>query len=235
VSPILILTAVELEARRLAGALELPLLRPSPFPAFGRGRLRLAPVGLRAALCASRLPPLLAGLDRPLVVSAGLCGGLDPRLRPGDVVIPERVVTGSGERHELAGPRHRAAVAGAGPSVCTGSLITTREVVATPEAKAALFAASGAAAVDMESAVIVAQAAAAGLPALVIRAVSDGAAHPVALELTRLVTDEGRLRLGRALVLTARHPSSLPRALVLRQRAQHALGAVARALATLIG
>ncbi len=233
--PVLILTAVELEARALARELELPSLRAFSFPAFGRGMGRLAPVGLRAGLCGSRWATLLDGLDHPLIVSAGLCGGLDPRLHPGDLVIPDRVIGASGELHPIAAAHHRAAVTRAGGSACTGPLVTTREVVATPEAKAALFVASGAVAADMESAVIVARAVAAGCPALVVRGVSDSAGQGLPAELTHLVTPEGRLRLARALVLGVTRPATLPRALGLGRRTRQALAAVARVLAALIG
>ncbi|PYO38414.1 MAG: hypothetical protein DMD86_00145 [Candidatus Rokuibacteriota bacterium] len=175
------------------------------------------------------------GLADPLVVSAGVCGGLDPRLHPGDLVIPERVIGAAGEPYAIATAHHRVAVARAGAAACTGSLVTTREVVATPEAKAALFAASGAVAADMESAVIVARAAASGCPALVVRAVSDSAWQSLPPELTRLVTPEGRLRLARTLAMTVTRPATLQGALGLRRRTHQALRAVARVLAALIG
>jgi nucleoside phosphorylase len=53
--------------------------------------------------------------------------------------------------------------------------VTSREVAATAEAKAALFASTGAVAVDMESSLILAHAAGSGCPALVVRGVSDAA------------------------------------------------------------
>jgi hypothetical protein len=95
VSGILILTAVELEARVLARRLELPPITVLPFPAFGRGPLRVAPVGLRAGFLAARWPRLLAGFNYPLVVSGGVCG-LAPDLsgRPG----PARDARPGGER-----------------------------------------------------------------------------------------------------------------------------------------
>ena len=64
VTPILIFTAVELEPRALARALELPPLvarRPGVRP----GDLRVAVVGLRAGLLSARWPALLAGLVQP--------------------------------------------------------------------------------------------------------------------------------------------------------------------------
>ena len=233
-NPVLILTAVDLEARALARELELPLLRRFPFSTFGRDALRIAPVGLGAALCAERWGDLLDGFAVPLVVSAGVCGGLDPRLRPGDLVIPERVIGPTGDTQRIEPAYHRAAVVAGGTGTCTAPLVTTRKIVATPGDKAALFAASGAAAVDMESAVIVRRAAAAGFPALVVRGVSDAAEHSLPPELTRLVGPEGTLRLGRALALGVTRPATLPRAIELRRRTRRALAAVARVLAALV-
>jgi len=235
VTPILILTAVELEARALARELEVPRLSSLPFPAFGREALRLAPVGLRASLWGSRWARMLEGLDHPLVISAGVCGGLDPGLLAGDLVVPEHVIGPSGEVHRAAAVHHRRAAACAGVRASTGALLTTLEVVATPEAKASLFATSGAVAVDMESAFIVARAVASGCPALVVRAVSDSAGQDLPPELIPLITPDGRLRLIRALALTVTSPGVLPRALGLRRRTRLALGAVAGVLAGLIG
>ena len=234
-TPVLILTAVELEARALARELELPLLRASSFPAFGRGSVRLAPVGLRAALCESRWGSLLEGLGAPLVISAGVCGALDPSLGPGDLVIPDRVIDAAGGIHPLSLPHHRVMVARVGATACAGALVTSREVVATPEAKAALFAGTGAVAVDMESAVIAARAARDRYPALVVRAVSDDARQSLPPELTRLVTPEGKLRMAGALAWSVRRPAMLSGAFELRERTRRALRAVAGALAVIIG
>jgi len=231
VSRILILTAVELEARALARQLELPALPALPFPAFGRGTLRLAPVGLRAALLAERWPILRLGLDQPLVISAGVCGALAPDLRPGDLVLPESVLGPSAERLNVTPTAYARALALGGAATRGGTLQTSREVVATAEAKAALFARTGAVAVDMESAPILAHAAKAGCPALVVRAVADAAGETLPPELIDLVTEAGRLRAVRALALTVTRPRVLPRALALRHATRRALAEVARLLA----
>jgi adenosylhomocysteine nucleosidase len=232
VSGILILTAVELEARVLARALDLGALGSVPFPAFGRGPVRLAPVGVGARLLAERGPRLLDGLGRPLVVSAGVCAGLDPLLRPGDVVLPGRVVGPAGELHAVTGARHRAVSPRA---ASTAPLVTTGEVLTTPGAKAALFARTGAGAADMESALILGWASAAGCPALVVRGVSDGADDALPRELLDLVTPDGALRLGRALGLGVTRPWIVRRALGVRRAARRALREVAAVLAALIG
>jgi adenosylhomocysteine nucleosidase len=233
VRPVLILAAVELEARALARDLELLALRDHGFPLFGRGEVRLACVGLGAAMLGQRWRAAVGDLRSPLVISAGLCGALDPRLRTADLVLPSAVSGPAGERVVVSVPHHRAAVAIA-PSAAVGLLATTREVLATSEDKAALRERTGAVACDMESSVIAAATAAAGLPGIVARAVSDGADQGVPRELTRLVTPAGKLRLGRALALAAQ-PAIVPRALELRRASRGALRALSAFLAALLG
>ena len=240
-SGLLVLTAVELEAAGLARELELPAEtsrparssdRSSPYRTYGRPGLRIAPVGPGAGLLSERWASCRAGLTAPLVVSAGVCGGLDPLLSPGDLVVPGSVRALDGSLLTVPPAAHARMLAAAG-TAATGLLVTTRAVVGTPAAKAALRAATGAKAVDMESAAILTAARAEGLDAVVVRAVSDGAAESVPAELAALLGPEGRLRGGRALLLALTRPQTLPRALELRRGSRRALAAVARALAAL--
>jgi adenosylhomocysteine nucleosidase len=234
VNGILILTAVELEAAGLARELELPPLAGLAFPAFGRGSTRIVPVGLGATLLPERWGASLHGLSAPLVISAGLCGGLDPRLSVGDLVVPARVLGASGDALPVTPAAHARALVLAGPRVEAGVLATSAAILGTPADKAAFRAATGAAAVDMESAPIVAAARAAGAAALVVRGVSDDAAASVPAALTALVSPEGRVRSGRALLLALTQPQALPRAFALRRGSRLALAAVARVLAGLM-
>ena len=229
---ILVLTAVELEARALAQALSLPSLPSLSFPAFGRGPIRVAPVGLRAGLLGSRWTALVSAADRPLVVSAGVCGGLDPSLRAGDLVLPDAVISDGGRRLPVTGSvAHRSTAAGGAPAR-TGLMATVTRVVATPEAKAALRAATGAVAVDMESAAILDAAAARGCSSLVVRAVSDDARETLPDELMGLMGTGGRIQCGGVLLALA-SPRVLHRALQLRRSTRRALASVAGALARL--
>ncbi len=232
-SHLLILTAAELETRALARSLELTPLPGFPFRAFGRPGLVLAAVGVGAARLAPRWPRLLAALDAPLVVSAGVCGALDPRLRPGDLVLPEVVLAPAGTRHPVA-PGPRARMAARAPGAAGGALVTVAAAAATPAAKAGLAARTGAVAVDMESAPILAAAAAAGCPAVVVRGVSDGAADALPAALLPVIGPDGRLRPA-ALVRLLGQPGVLPRALALGRAARRALDAVAGALVSLAG
>ncbi|HUG36364.1 MAG TPA: hypothetical protein VML54_05405 [Candidatus Limnocylindrales bacterium] len=231
-SGLLILTAVELEAATLARRLELPRLASFPFRAFGRGSLRLAPVGLRAAFLKERWPALAGGLPDALVVSAGVCGGLDPRLRVGDLVVPDCVLGPGGERFDLEDAPARATIlaASAGHGGC---LATSPEMAATAEAKAALRTRTGAVAVDMESAAILGAARAAAWPALVVRGVSDGAGESLPPELLRLVGADGRVDVRSAMALALTRPGVIGRALGLGRSTRRALETVARALGAL--
>ena len=228
---ILVLPAVELEARALARALSLPLLSSLSFPAFGRDSIRIASVGLRAGLLVSRWTTLVGASDRPLVVSAGVCGGLDPELRVGDLVLPDGVVSDAGVRLPVTGTVAQRAAAAGGARVRTGVMLTSSRIVSTPEAKAALRAATGAVAVDMESAAILEAAAARGCSSLVVRAVSDDASESLPEELMRMMGADGRIRGGGAFALA--RPRVLVRALQLRRSTRQALASVADSLARL--
>jgi adenosylhomocysteine nucleosidase len=189
-------------------------------------------VGLRASLLSIRFPVLLAMLGRPLVVSAGVCGALDPKVERGTVVLPETVIGTRGERYAVSPVQHRRYVEAferCGIPFADGTLATAMEIVASPDAKAALREATGAVAVDMESSVILRAASQAACPALVLRGVSDDARDSLPAELLGLVTPDGRMLKGRAAMILLRHPAVLPRALMLQRATQLALAAVAEA------
>jgi adenosylhomocysteine nucleosidase len=236
VSGVLVLTALELEAATLAQLLafsqhlDFRRLTSSPFPAWAAGDWRLAPVGPRAACLAARWRALTADLDRPLVVSAGVCGGLDPAVHRGDLVMPETVIGPLGESRGVTIRAHRRWLQAVGPRPHTGSLVTTCEIAARPDTKAALRARTGAVAVDMESALILDAAAAAGCPSLVVRAVSDAADESLPPGLDDLLTPGGGVRRLRAVGRALARPSLIPAALRLERATRAALRAVAAAL-----
>ena len=118
------------------------------------------------------------------LVSFGVAGALDARLRSGDLVLPESIhvndeilpVTESwrGQLKQLLSP---------GLTVIGGTLAASKEVVSTETAKRELANVTGACAVDMESGAIAEVAAEAGIPFIAIRAITDpiGFSPPTAL------------------------------------------------------
>ena len=85
----------------------------------------------------------------------------------------------------------------------------------------------------MESAAILRRAAAQGIPALVVRAVSDTADETVPAALGRLVTPDGRVRAAQAVAALVTSRAVLRDALRLRRSTRRALGAVGAALGAL--
>jgi adenosylhomocysteine nucleosidase len=221
VSRLLILTAVDFEARALARHLGLDPAPGGGWPHFSGGSLEIVAVGVGA----SHLGPRLTRPATPaLVVSAGVCGALAPELTVGTLVVPETVLGPDGRR------RTTAAVAGLRRH---GTLLTVDRVLEDAAAKSRCWLETGALAVDMESAAILDWAAARSLPALVVRAVSDPATRGVPADLARVVHDDGRVRPMRAVAAILARPRALADAVALRTATTTALKTVAATLGTL--
>jgi adenosylhomocysteine nucleosidase len=208
---------MEVEAHRLAHHLRLARMSGSAWPHYRSGALEVVAVGLRARFMTER-----AVVDgSPLIVSAGACGALDPRLGRGDLVVPETVVAPTGLRHPTD----------AVPALTRrGALLTVAEVAQTAVDKARLWMETGALAVDMESAPIVAWARTRGFRVAVVRAVSDTAEQAVPADVAGLVDAGGRVRAGSALRAALARPRAIADALALGRGADAALRAVAAAL-----
>lgn len=130
--------------------------------------IRVEHFGVGPAMAAKRLNSLLAGPKPRLLICAGFAGGLDPKLRTGDLVVAENLST-----PELLA-RVRAVVPTATPFVF-GSILSRTLPVESVADKAALHRETGALAVDMESEAVAAACRAAGVPLLVVRTISDPA------------------------------------------------------------
>jgi adenosylhomocysteine nucleosidase len=103
------------------------------------------------------------------LVSFGLAGGLDPGLRPGMVVIPEKVLC---EGEIFAVDADLAARFGG----CTGhSLLAGTSIAADAKTKRVLLNTTGAQAIDLESGSVARIAASYSLPFAVVRAICDPA------------------------------------------------------------
>lgn len=103
------------------------------------------------------------------LISFGFCGGLDPALRPGALVIARGV---------LSGGRRYAADAGLSDALggCSAELLLAGESAATDRAsKQHFWAATGAVAIDLESGAVAELARREKMPFAVLRAVCDPA------------------------------------------------------------
>ncbi|MEH3119876.1 MAG: phosphorylase [Methylorubrum populi] len=126
------------------------------------------------------------------VVSFGIAGGLDPALRPGDVVVCTHL---DADARLPADPdlarRLSEALGGSAERVAAGGLAGSDVAVMTVADKAALRARTGALAVDMESHVAAAYAARHALPFAALRVVCDPAERALPAFAAAALTPEG--------------------------------------------
>ena len=159
-----------------------------------RALVRCAGLGPRAAQIAAER---LADGGATALMSFGIAGGLDPALAPGALII--------------AGDAAWAAdLCKCFPAALPRSLAHTDQILASPTEKAALFATSGAAVVDMESAGIAEIAAAHGLPFVAVRVIADTAHDRVPSIAINATTADGRVRMLASIAGALRHPSQIP-------------------------
>ena len=173
----------------------------------GPGRLALCgdyPT-LRARLAS------LAGAHFDLVVSWGLCGGLDRRLRPGDLVIGSEVVSADGRitTDEAVTSSLGRRLAGAGARVSIERIAGASAPVSTARAKAELHLGTGAAAVDMESLMAGRFALERGAPFVILRAVADPADRDLPPLVFGAVDARGRIKAAAVFGHLARSPGQL--------------------------
>jgi len=171
------------------------------------------------------------------LVSVGLAGGLDPRLRPGDVLLATGIVAPGRAPAETDQAWVMAALAASialGPRVVTGSLASSDRILPGAAEKRDLAARTGAAAVDMESGEVAEAAGRAGVPVLVLRAVADPAWRNLpAVALVPLRSDGGVRTLAVARALVTR-PADWPDVARLALEARAALGALRRVVRPLL-
>ncbi|MDZ7840572.1 MAG: hypothetical protein U5R46_07095 [Gammaproteobacteria bacterium] len=170
-----------------------------------------------------------------LIVSWGTAGALSPRLRAGDLVLPEYIISRHGDTFRTdSGSRNsvRGMLTGT-REVSTGTLLESDRILETPDDKHGTGIPANAVAVDMESGRIGEACAALNLPFLVIRAVIDES-HD---RLPRIVHDcalpDGTLHVRALIAGLMRHPgdwAGLTRLVPRYRRARSGLEAAAQAL-----
>ncbi len=112
--------------------------------------------------------------DATALVSFGVAGALDASLRSGDLVLPESIYVNGGMIPVTKVWRDQLKqLLPTDLTVVDGTLAASKGVVSTEAAKCELAAATGACAVDMESGAIAEVASNAGIPFIVVRAITD--------------------------------------------------------------
>jgi len=199
-------------------------------------------IGGDAAARGTRL--IVAGHRPGRLVSAGLCGGLDPELSRNAILIADRLGLVADRSEE---PALKEGYLPIDPlpaeweprpldRVARGTLLTSSTVIATAAAKKSLHDSTSASAVDMESWWIADEARRLGLPVHVVRVVCDTATETVPVDVASLATAGSAAKIaGTAVRLIWKRPSAAVDMVELRERAHAAADMLARRLDAMFG
>jgi|GEM_PF-717755 len=205
----------------------LGTMPPSQAPGQVAGR----PAGRVAGLVAASIAAP-ARVDR--LIAVGVAGALSADLGAGALVVSDRVTSEGGETllaDATLVARAVAAVADTGAR--RGLVMTTGRIIDTIDEKRRLLgvasAGSEAVVVDLESLSYARAAARAGIPWVVLRAVSDTAREALPPLLNRCRDPGGSVRRGRVALELIGNPGALPILLSLRQRVRECAQVLARA------
>jgi hopanoid-associated phosphorylase len=190
----------------------------------------------RADELAAALEAAIAGGARR-IISFGIAGALEPNLRPGDLIIGRTLIDGAWrapcDRRWSAAMIERLRQGAPRLNVTSADIAAAAAPVADSHAKAALRAASGAAAVDMESGLAARAAERHGLPFAILRAIADPAHRrlpPIALSALRA---DGGVAVAAVIGALARRPAQAPGLMRLAFDARKGLAALSGAHALL--
>jgi adenosylhomocysteine nucleosidase len=167
------------------------------------------------------------------LLSFGIAGALAPHFAAGTLLLPRLVLDEDGSHHavdETWRARVATMLAAAGQPAESGVMLGAGEAAATPVRKAALFQATGAIAVDLESHLVARAAAAGKRPFLVLRAVADPASRALPPAAVNGLAATGAPALGRVLLAVLRNPTQVPALLCLAGDTRRALSALRSAL-----
>jgi adenosylhomocysteine nucleosidase len=212
---------------------------------IGAGRVALAVTGDGERNARRGLSALLASYPVQRILVVGVAGGLSTELDVGALVAADRVINETdGDVRSADGALVVAAASACGAR--RGVAVTASRIADTADDKRRLLAmamtaggestlvADGgaplAAVVDLESAGFAAIAGQAGVPWLVLRAVSDTAADSIPPLLNRSRDDGGAVQRGRVAWGLLTNPRALLPLLALRERVRTCAGHLARAV-----
>jgi adenosylhomocysteine nucleosidase len=148
-------------------------------------------------------------VDRLLII--GVSGGLTATLQTGDLIVGHELLNGGRTVPAPDADWKTAALQVGGARA--GTLVSTREILCTPSAKAALRETVGAgvpAAADLETAAYASAAAKHDVSWLAVRAISDTADEELPVDFNQFLDDDGRIRRDQIMWYAMRHPAVVP-------------------------
>jgi adenosylhomocysteine nucleosidase len=213
-----VVAALKVEARALGPS--MPKGGDPPFSelaAFSDGALlAVSGIGRDAAERAARS---LVDAGVASLMTFGMAGGLDPALKAGSVVLPCELIAADGSRFAASRSWRERVAAAVSPlrAVSAGNLLSSARAIDTPADKSAAFRATGAAAVDMESAAVAAIASLHNLPFIAVRVIVDTAADTLPRAVVN-ASRAGRVQIGRLMTGLILSPGEIGALIRLVQR-----------------
>ncbi len=178
----------------------------------GMGR-RNAVEGVRKAI---------AQVQPKRVITSGFAGGLNPKMKFGTIVYDEDFEAGFGSQLEQAG-------------AVRATFYCHRRVAITAAEKAALWQATGADAVEMESSVIRNICREQKIPSATIRVISDDAGQDLPLDFNAMMTPEDRIHYPKLIWAVLSRPSRIGQMMEFQRQTVEASRRLGAALAELLG
>lgn len=173
------------------------------------------------------------------LLSFGIAGGLDPALPISTIILAQEIRAATGETFPCDSAwQARVMAKAAGLSLASAPLAAADQPLIAAADKAALFATTGAAAVDMESLAAAQVAATAGIPFLALRAIADPADCGLPTAALAPLSTDGKPQPFQVMGRLATRPWELPALLqlgVAARRAERALAGLAGIATPLFG
>ena len=230
-APLAVFVATRAEARPLWMALCSTSRAPHLSDSVARAQLQdrevvLATTGMGPEHAEAAARRLFDEVPGAVAFSVGVSAGLDPQLRPGDLVVADQVSfhRRSGEPAQIfscdPGLKEAAVnvVRRSGDRYRLGPIVTVDQIVLMAKEKRHLAAESSAIAVDMESAAIASAAAAREIPFLAIRAILDPLEEDLKITFGRFLDGRGEPRYLPLTRYVLANPQALPRLMALGLR-----------------
>jgi len=231
----LVLTAIPEERSAIERALTEAQL-PAHVIATGDGGVRAARVAREA----------IAAIRPSAVIGAGVAGGLSPDLSPSDVVVSVRVRDAAEDAPppdadlvrralSLSGVRGATLFSVVRPALSVSQKRALLGQLEPPRTQAATQGATGTVGcVDMESASWARACASAGVPYVILRAISDTADEDLPGYLAACMDAEGSIRRSAVARGAVFHPGAIPALLRMRRRVAECGRALGEAVAGLV-
>ncbi len=172
------------------------------------------------AINASKASQLLVENGVTRLVSWGCAGALDALLKPGDLVVADKLIDADGYLVDdccVISSWYEAIIKYLPKkvSVHKGTLIESQEIISLSVVKEQLYASTAAIAVDMESIAIAKVARRHQLSFLAIRVIVDPASMNLPQAINHSLNDQGEVEMPKLLSFIARHPLEIPDLIVL--------------------